>query len=83
MFFAAKKREMFLVQMALDIKKAEILKLHEKAAMKEEALKKSQQMLEEDVTKFDTFLHANDAKAHKAMKQAEELMKAKVLILRL
>ncbi|CEM00850.1 unnamed protein product [Vitrella brassicaformis CCMP3155] len=75
--FIAKKREMFLVQMSLDIKKAEILKLHEKAAMKEEALKKSQQMLEEDVTRFDAFLHANDAKAHKAMKQAESLMKIK------
>eukprot|EP00921_Rhytidocystis_pertsovi_P003082 GHVQ01005143.1.p1 GENE.GHVQ01005143.1~~GHVQ01005143.1.p1 ORF type:complete len:447 (-),score=100.12 GHVQ01005143.1:72-1412(-) len=75
--FVQKKREMFLVQMALDVKKTEIIKLHEKAALKEEALKKSQQMLEEDVARFDTFLHANDAKAHKAMKQAEDLMKTK------
>ena len=33
--FVAKKREMFLVQMSLDVKKAEILKLDEKAKQKE------------------------------------------------
>mmetsp|Transcript_2632 Transcript_2632/g.6111 ORF Transcript_2632/g.6111 Transcript_2632/m.6111 type:complete len:600 (+) Transcript_2632:867-2666(+) len=75
--FVAKKREMFLVQMSLDVKKAEILKLDEKARAKETALKKSQQMLDEDVTRFDTFLQANDAKAHKAMKHAEEMTKVK------
>jgi len=68
---------MFLVQMSLDVKKAEILKLDEKAKMKEDALKKSQAMLDEDVTRFDTFLQANDAKAHKAMKQAEDMTKEK------
>jgi len=75
--FVAKKREMFLVQMSLDVKKAEILKLDEKARMKEEALKKSQQMLGEDVERFDRFLQANDAKAHKAMKDAEDKTKEK------
>ncbi|CAD7925220.1 unnamed protein product [Amoebophrya sp. A120] len=75
--FVAKKREMFLVQMSLDVKKAEILKLDEKARAKETALKKSQQMLDEDVTRFDTFLQANDAKAHKAMRHAEEMTKVK------
>merc|ERR1719299_144299 len=75
--FVAKKREMFLVQMSLDVKKAEILKLDEKTKMKEDALKKSQAMLDEDVTRFDTFLQANDAKAHKAMKHAEDMTKKK------
>merc|ERR1719299_136242 len=75
--FVAKKREMFLVQMSLDVKKAEILKLDEKGRMKEEALRKSQAMLDEDVTRFDTFLQANDAKAHKAMKHAEDMTKKK------
>eukprot|EP00746_Dinoflagellata_sp_MGD_P160796 gnl/MRDRNA2_/MRDRNA2_87711_c0_seq1.p1 gnl/MRDRNA2_/MRDRNA2_87711_c0~~gnl/MRDRNA2_/MRDRNA2_87711_c0_seq1.p1 ORF type:complete len:560 (+),score=181.40 gnl/MRDRNA2_/MRDRNA2_87711_c0_seq1:88-1767(+) len=75
--FVHKKREMFLVQMRLDVKKAEILKLDEKTKMKEDALKKSQAMLDEDVTRFDTFLQANDAKAHKAMKQAEDMTKKK------
>mmetsp|Transcript_127127 Transcript_127127/g.368035 ORF Transcript_127127/g.368035 Transcript_127127/m.368035 type:complete len:566 (-) Transcript_127127:56-1753(-) len=75
--FVAKKREMFLVQMSLDVKKAEILKLDERAKQKEEALKKSQQMLEEDVSRFDAFLQSNDQKAHKAMKNAEEMTKKK------
>ena len=38
---------MFLVQMALDTKKEEIRKLEKKARLKEEALKKSEAMLEE------------------------------------
>lgn len=75
--FVAKKREMFLVQMSLDVKKAEILKLDEKAKQKEEALKRSQQMLDEDITRFDAFLQNNDQKAHKAMKNAEDMSKKK------
>ncbi|CAK0829965.1 unnamed protein product [Prorocentrum cordatum] len=75
--FVAKKREMFLVQMSLDVKKAEIVKLDERAKAKEEALKRSQQMLEEDMTRFDSFLSTNDSKAHKAMKKAEDMTKQK------
>ena len=67
--FIAKKREMFLVQMSLDTKREEIRKLEEKAQMKEEALKKSEQMLEEDAIRFDTFLKENDKKAHEAIKK--------------
>jgi len=68
---------MFLVQMSLDVKNAEIKKLVEKASQKDEALKKSQQMLDEDVSRFDQFLQNNDQKAHKAMKDAEEETKKK------
>jgi len=75
--FVAKKREMFLVQMSLDVKKAEIFKLDDKARMKEEALRKSGQMLDEDITRFDRFLQGNDAKAHRAMKHAEDMTKKK------
>jgi hypothetical protein len=75
--FIAKKREMFLVQMSLDTKREEIRKLEEKAQMKEEALKKSELMLEEDAVRFDTFLKENDKKAHEAMKRAENETKAK------
>jgi len=75
--FVEKKRDMFLIQMSLDVKKAEILKLDEKAKQKDEALKKSQQMLDEDVTRFDAFLQNNDQKAHQAMKNAEEETKKK------
>jgi len=75
--FVKKKREMFLVQMHLDVQKAEILKLDERAKQKEEALKKSQQMLDEDLNRFDAFLRNNDDKAHKALKSAEEKTKIK------
>ena len=75
--FIAKKREMFLVQMSLDTKREEIRKLEEKAQMKEEALKKSEQMLEEDAIRFDTFLKENDKKAHEAIKKAEKETKLK------
>ena len=69
--FIAKKREMFLVQMSLDTKREEIRKLEEKAQMKEEALRKSELMLEEDAIRFDAFLKDNDQKAHNAIKEAE------------
>lgn len=75
--FIAKKREMFLVQMSLDTKREEIRKLEEKAQMKEDALKKSEIMLEEDAIRFDTFLKENDKKAHEAIKRAEKETKAK------
>ena len=39
--FIAKKREIFLVQMALDTKHAEIRKLEERATRREEALARS------------------------------------------
>ena len=57
--------------MSLDTKREEIRKLEEKAQMKEEALKKSEQMLEEDAIRFDTFLKENDKKAHDAITRAE------------
>ncbi|CAM9386911.1 unnamed protein product [Ectocarpus sp. 12 AP-2014] len=75
--FISKKREMFLVQMSLDTKREEIRKLEEKARMKEEALRKSEQMLEEDAIRFDTFLKENDKKAHEAIKKAERETKLK------
>merc|ERR1719446_655634 len=77
MDFIAKKLEMFLVQMSLDTKREEIRKLEEKAQMKEEALKKSELMLEEDAVRFDTFLKENDKRAHEAIKRAEKETKAK------
>jgi len=63
--------------MSLDTKREEIRKLEEKAQMKEEALKKSEQMLEEDAIRFDTFLKENDKKAHDAIKSAEKETKLK------
>ena len=38
---------------------------------------KSEQMLEEDAIRFDTFLKENDKKAHEAIKRAEKETKLK------
>jgi len=75
--FVAKKREIFLVQMSLDTKRAEIRKLEERALQREEALRKSEQMLEEDAERFDAFLKENDEKVQEAIKRAEVEAKAK------
>ena len=44
---------------------------------REEALKKSEQMLEEDALRFDAFLKENDEKVQEAIKRAEVEAKAK------
>ena len=75
--FIAKKREIFLVQMSLDTKRAEIRKLEERALQREGALRKSEQMLEEDALRFDAFLKENDEKVQEAIKRAEVEAKAK------
>jgi len=75
--YVAKKREVFLVQMALDVKKSEILRLDEKARQKEEALTKSQQILDEDTRRFEEFLQKRYEKAQETMKHAEAQTKLK------
>jgi hypothetical protein len=69
--FISKKRDMFLTQMSLDTKREEIQKLEEKAAMKEDALKKAEMLLEEDANRFGEFLKENDQNAHDALKKAD------------
>jgi len=75
--FLAKKKEMFYTQLSLDVKREEIQKLQDKATQKEEALRRSEQKLEEDAIRFDTFLKENDKRAHDAVKEAEAATKKK------
>merc|ERR1711920_812744 len=75
--YVTKKREVFLAHMACDVKRAEIIRLEEKAQMKEDALSKSQQMLEEDTKQFEDFLQERIARAQKATKDAEAHAKRK------
>ena len=75
--FITKKREIFLMQMSLDTKRAEICKLEERALQREDALKKSEQMLEEDAVRFDAFLKENDEKVQESIKKAEVEVKLK------
>ena len=55
-----RKRETFLAQMAVDVRKEEIDKLEKRAAQREEALSNAERMLEEDKKRFDLFLKEND-----------------------
>jgi len=75
--FIEKKRQMFLVQMSLDTKRAEIRKLEEQATQREEALRNSEQMLEQDAQRFESFLKKNDQQAVQAIKNAEVETKLK------
>eukprot|EP00698_Gefionella_okellyi_P019192 TRINITY_DN5850_c0_g2_i1.p1 TRINITY_DN5850_c0_g2~~TRINITY_DN5850_c0_g2_i1.p1 ORF type:complete len:569 (-),score=170.89 TRINITY_DN5850_c0_g2_i1:95-1738(-) len=75
--FINKKREMFLVQMSIDIKRDEIRKLEEKAKKREDILTESEKMLEADSQRFEKFLKESDDRAMKAMKKAESETKAK------
>eukprot|EP01086_Lenisia_limosa_P013375 TRINITY_DN4245_c0_g1_i1.p1 TRINITY_DN4245_c0_g1~~TRINITY_DN4245_c0_g1_i1.p1 ORF type:complete len:498 (-),score=136.81 TRINITY_DN4245_c0_g1_i1:219-1712(-) len=76
--FLQKKREMFLVQYSLGVKRDEMRKLEERAQLREAALRKKEKMLEEDATRFDAFLKENDMKAVEAIKRAETETKAKL-----
>ncbi|KAG9396979.1 protein of unknown function (DUF4200) [Carpediemonas membranifera] len=66
-----KKRELFLVQMSLDLKREEIRQLEEKAAKREKELADAETLLEQDSVRFDEFLKANDLEAVQAIKKAE------------
>lgn len=76
--FIAKKREMFFLQMSIDTKNDEIRKMEECAQAKEDALKRSEQILEEDAIRFDTFLKENDKKAQSMIRKAEIETKLKL-----
>ena len=69
--FVAKKREIFLVQMSLDAKRAEILKLELDASRREDALAVAEATLVEDAKRFEDFLKENDARVQEAIKAGE------------
>lgn len=73
----AKKREIFLVQMGLDVKTQEIAKLKERADQRDKALTKAEAILEEDTKKFDAFLKHNAAQLQDAVAFADTQTKAK------
>lgn len=76
--FIAKKREMFLVQYSLGVKRDEMRKLEEIAQEEEKKLEMAEQYLEEDAAMFDEFLKENDKLAVEAIKKAEAETKAKL-----
>ncbi|XP_059505679.1 cilia- and flagella-associated protein 100 isoform X2 [Stegostoma tigrinum] len=73
-----KKREMFMLQYSLTMKKDEMRKLDEVAAAEEMKLEKAEQYLEEDAAMFDEFLKENDKNSVEAMQIAEQETKLKL-----
>ncbi|XP_067933536.1 cilia- and flagella-associated protein 100-like [Watersipora subatra] len=73
-----KKREMFLVQYSLGVKRDEMRKLEEIAQAEEKKLELAEQYLEEDAAMFDEFLRENDKNSVDAIQVAEAETKAKL-----
>ncbi|XP_025108512.1 cilia- and flagella-associated protein 100-like [Pomacea canaliculata] len=76
--YIAKKREMFLVQYSLGVKRDEMRKLEEIAQAEERKLELAEQFLEEDAAMFDEFLKENDKNSVEAIKIAEAEAKLKM-----
>ena len=55
----------------------EMARLEARAARREEALRKSERMLEEDQARFDAFLRDNDARVREAVEAAEREARGK------
>uniref|UniRef100_A0A8C8RYX6 Cilia and flagella associated protein 100 n=1 Tax=Pelusios castaneus TaxID=367368 RepID=A0A8C8RYX6_9SAUR len=73
-----KKRQMFLLQYTVAIKRDEIQKLETLAAEEEAKLEKAEHYLEKDAAMFDEFLKENDKNSAQALKIAEKETKAKI-----
>ena len=73
----AKKREIFLVQMGLDIKKQEIQKLQQRSLQRAQALDKAENLLAEDSKKFEAFLKQNAESLQEAVSYADTQTRAK------
>ncbi|MBN3288022.1 CP100 protein, partial [Polyodon spathula] len=76
--FISRKRQMFLLQYSLAVKRDEMCKLDEMAITEERKLEKAEQYLEEDATMFDAFLKENDKNSVEAIKIAELETKVKL-----
>lgn len=63
-----KKREMFLLQMMIDLKKEEIKKMEEYSLVREYGLKTAEDMLMDDMNLFNDYWDECKRKSHKAMK---------------
>lgn len=76
--YIVKKREMFLVQYSLGVKRDEISKLEEIAKAEEQKLVTAEKYLEDSANMFDDFLKENDKNSVEAIKKSEAATKAKL-----
>ncbi|XP_059967501.1 cilia- and flagella-associated protein 100 [Mesoplodon densirostris] len=71
------KRQTFLIQYALDMKRNEIQRLERLAAKEEAKLERAEKFLEKDAALFEEFLRENNLSSVQALRLAEEESKAK------
>jgi hypothetical protein len=76
--FIQRKKDIFLVQMSLEAKRAEIKALEERAAVRAAQLDKAEALLEADSRRFDAFLKDNDLHAVEAIKKADAETRARI-----
>lgn len=76
--YIQKKRDMFLLQYALDVKRDEIRKIEEVVSKESAAIAKAETQLEADAGQFYSFLKENDKESANAVQKAEELSKRRV-----
>ncbi|XP_071068347.1 cilia- and flagella-associated protein 100 isoform X2 [Dasypus novemcinctus] len=72
------KRQMFLIQYALEMKRSEIQRLEMLTTMEEAKLERAEKSLEKDAALFDEFLRENDRSSVQALRVAEKETKAKI-----
>ncbi|XP_052455302.1 cilia- and flagella-associated protein 100 isoform X2 [Carassius gibelio] len=76
--YITKKRELFLLEYSLQVKKGEIQLLEQMAAEEEAKLTRAEKFLENDATLFEEFLKENDKNSVEAIKIAEQETKVKL-----
>eukprot|EP00931_Biecheleriopsis_adriatica_P073183 TRINITY_DN47522_c0_g1_i1.p1 TRINITY_DN47522_c0_g1~~TRINITY_DN47522_c0_g1_i1.p1 ORF type:complete len:624 (+),score=190.65 TRINITY_DN47522_c0_g1_i1:105-1976(+) len=76
--YVQKKREVFLVHMACDNKREEIVRLDAMAKAKEDALAVSQHVLDDDAKAFEDYLQDRITRAQDATKDSEKWAKSKL-----
>ena len=72
--YVGRKKEMFLVQYSLGVKREEIQKLEEIAHAEEKKLEAAEKYLEQSATMFDDFLKENDKNAVEAIKMYDDYL---------
>ncbi|XP_012587532.1 PREDICTED: coiled-coil domain-containing protein 37 [Condylura cristata] len=76
--YIKEKRQAFLLQYAVDMKRSEIQRLEMLASKEEAELERAEKALEKDAALFDEFLRENDRSSVQALKMAEKETKAKM-----
>ncbi|XP_016016016.1 cilia- and flagella-associated protein 100 isoform X4 [Rousettus aegyptiacus] len=76
--YISQKRQMFLIQYALDMKRSEIQRLEMLATKEEAELERAEKTLEKDSALFDEFLRENDRSSVQALRAAEKETKSKM-----